>query len=328
MRISRKIKQEREIMTTRQTGSSHYFITVLLGYQFSSVQSLSHVWLFATSWTAAHQASLSINKSQSLLKLMSSESVMPSNYLIPCCPFLLLPSIFPSIRVFSNELVLHIRWPNDWSFSFSISPSKEYSGMISSRRDWFDLLAVQGTLKSLLQHHSSKASILQCSAFFIVQLSHPYMTTGETTGLTRWTFVGRVMPLLFNMLSRLVIDFLQRSKRLLISWPQSLCTVILEPLKIKSLRVSIVSYSICHELMGPDDMILAFWMLSFKPTFSLSSSTFIKRLFSSSSLSRRHRCKDECGTMLVVTPARNGSERACRSQWGRPGKLSQPDERR
>ena len=149
---------------------------------------------------------------------MSIESVMPSNHIILCHPLLLLPSIFPSIRVFSNESVLHIKWPKYWSLSFSISPSNEYSGLISFRMDWLDLLAVQGTLKSLLQHHSSKASILQHSAFFIVQLSHPYMTTGKTIALTRWTFVGKVIVLLFNMLSRLVITFLPRSKRLLISW--------------------------------------------------------------------------------------------------------------
>ena len=174
-----------------------------------------------TPWTAAGQASLSITNSWSLLKLMSIESVMPSNHLILCPPLLLLPSIFSSIRVFSNESLLHIRWPNYWSFSFSISPSNEYSGLISFRMDWLDLLAVQGTLKSLLQHHSSKASILQHSAFFIVQLSHPYMTTGKTIALTRWTFVGKVMSLLFIMLSRLVITFLPRSKCLLISWLQS-----------------------------------------------------------------------------------------------------------
>ena len=153
---------------------------------------------------------------------------MPSNHLILCRPLLLLPPIFPSIRVFSNESVLHIRWPKDWSFSCSISPSNEHSGRISFRMDWFDLLAVQGTLKSLLQHHSSKASILWCSAFFIVQLSHWYITTGKTIALTRQTFVGKVMSLLFNMLSRLVITFLPKSKRLLISWPQSPSSVILE----------------------------------------------------------------------------------------------------
>ena len=166
------------------------------------------------------------------------------------------------------------------SFSFSISPSKEHPGLISFRMDWLDLLAVQGTLKSFLQHHRSKASILQCSDFFIVQLSHPYMTTGKTIALTRWTFVGKVMPLLFNMLSTLAIAFLQRSKRLLISWLQSPSAVILEPKKIKSVTVSIVSPSISHEVMGPGAMILVFWMLNFKPTFSLSSLTFIKRLWS------------------------------------------------
>jgi len=155
--------------------------------------SVSHVWLFATPLTAAYQAPLSFTTSWSLLKLMSIELVIPSNHLILCHPLLLLPSIFPSIRVLSNESVLHIRWPKYWSFSFSISPSKEYSGLISVKMDWLDLLAVQGTLKNLLQHHSSKASILQRSAFFIVQLLHPYMTTGKTIALTRWTFVGKVM---------------------------------------------------------------------------------------------------------------------------------------
>ena len=211
-----------------------------------------------TPWTAALQTSLSITNSQSLLKLMSIESVMPSNHLILCHPLLFLPSIFPSIRVFSNESALHIRWPKYWSFSFSISPSNEYSGLISFRMDWLDLLAVQGTLKSLFQHHSSKASILWCSAFFIAQLSHPYMTTGKTTALTRWTFVGKVMSLLFNMLSRLVIAFLPRTKCLLISWLQSPSAVILEPKKIKPVTVCIVSPSICHEVMGPDAMILVF----------------------------------------------------------------------
>ena len=161
---------------------------------------------------------MSITNSRSLLKLMSIESVMPSNHLIFCCPLLFLPSVFPSIRVFSNELALHIRWSKYWSFSFSISPSNEYSGLISFRIDWFDLLAGQGTLKSLLQHHRSKASILRHSAFFMVQLSHPYMTTGKTIDLTRRTIVGKVMSLIFNMLSRLVIAFLPRSKCLLISW--------------------------------------------------------------------------------------------------------------
>ena len=180
---------------------------------------------------------------------MSIESVMPSNHLILCHP-LLLSSIFPSIRVFSNESALCIRWPKYWSFSFNISPSNEHSGMISFRMDWMDLLAVQGTLKSLLQHHSSKASILQSSAFFTVQLSHPYMTTGKTTALTRQTFVGKVMSLLLNMLSSLVITFLPRSKSLLTSWLQSPSAVILEPPKIKSDTVSTVSPSISHEVMG------------------------------------------------------------------------------
>ena len=270
---------------------------------------------------------------------------MPSNHLILCHPLLLLPSIFPSIRIFWNESALRIRWPKYWSFSFNINPSNEHSGLISFRMDCLDLLAVQGTLKNLLQHHSSKASILWLSAFFIIQLSHPYMTTGKAISLTRWTFVGKVMCLLFNMLSRLVIregngtplqysclenpmdggawwtaiygvtqsqtrltrlsssssmlvitflprskwscsvDLLPKSKRLLISWLQSPSAVILEPRKIKSATVSTVSPSICHEVMGQDTMILVFWMLNFKPTFLLSSFTFIKRLFRSSSLS-------------------------------------------
>uniref|UniRef100_A0AC11CY67 Uncharacterized protein n=1 Tax=Ovis aries TaxID=9940 RepID=A0AC11CY67_SHEEP len=181
---------------------------------------------------------------------MSIESVMPSSHLILCRPLLLLPPIPPSIKVFSNESTLHMRWPKYWSFSFSIIPSKEIPGLISFRMDWLDLLAVQGTLKSLLQHHSSKASIHWCSAFFIVQISHPYMTTGKIIALTRQTFVGKVMSLLFNMLSRLVITFLPRSKCLLISWLQSPSAVILEPRKIKSDTVSTVSSSICHEVMG------------------------------------------------------------------------------
>ena len=189
---------------------------------------------------------------------MSVESVMASNHLILCCLFLLLPSIFPSIRVFSNKSVLHIRWPKYWTFNFSISPSSEYSGLFSFRMDCLDLFVVQGTLKSLLQHHRLKTSILRCSAFFIVQLSHPYVITGKTIALSRWTFVGKVMSLLFNMLSRLVITFLPRSKYLLISCLQSPSAVILEPPKIKSVTVSIVSPSICHEVMGPDAMILVF----------------------------------------------------------------------
>ena len=179
---------------------------------------------------------------------------MPSNHLILCLP-LLLSSIFPSIRVFSNESVLHIRWPKYWSFSFSISLSSEYSGLISFRIDWFDLLAVQGTLKSL-QQHSSKASVLQHSTFFMVQLLHPYLTTGKTRALTRWTFVGKVMSLFFNMLSRFVIGFLPRSRHLLISWLQSLSKVILETKKIKSVTASTFSPSICYEVMWLDAMIL------------------------------------------------------------------------
>ena len=245
----------------------------------SSVQLLSFVQLFVTPWTAACRASLSITNSQSLLRLMSIELVMPSNHLILCSYLLLLPSIFPNIRVFLNESALRIRRPKYWSFSFSISPSNEYSGLISLRMDWFDLLAV------LLQYHSSEASILWRSAFFIVQLSHPYMTTGKTIALTRQTFVGKVMSLLFCMLFRFVITFLSRSTRLLISWLQSPSAVIWEPEKIKTVTVSTVSPSVCHEVMGLDAMILVFWMLSFKPVFSLSSFTFIKRLFNSSSLS-------------------------------------------
>ena len=183
---------------------------------------------------------------------------MPSSHLILCHPLLLLLPIPPSIRVFSNESTFCMRWPKYWSFSFSISPSNEHPGLISFRMHWLDLLAVQGTLKSLLQHHSSKASILQQSAFFTVQLSHPYMTTGKTIVLTRQTFVGKVMSLLLNMLSRLVITFLPRSKRLLILWLQSPSAVILEPKKVKSDTVSTVSPSISHEVMGPDAMIFVF----------------------------------------------------------------------
>ena len=200
---------------------------------FSSVQSLSCVRLFATPWTAVCQASLSITNSRSSPKLMCIELVMPSSHLILCRPLLLLPPIPPSIRVFSNESTLHMRWPKYWSFSFSISASSEHPGLISFRMDWLDLLAVQRTLKSLLQHYSSKASILRRSAFFTVQHSHPYMTTGKTIVLTRWTFVGKVISLLLNMLSRLVITFLPRSKCLLISWLQSPSAVILEPTKNK-----------------------------------------------------------------------------------------------
>ena len=194
--------------------------------------------------------------SQSLLRLMSTESVMPSNHLILCHHLLLWPSIFPSFRVFSIKSSLCIRWPEYWSFG--ISPSNEYSGLISFRLDWFDLLAVQGTLKSLLLKHNLKASVFWCLAFFMAYLSHLSMTIRKTIALTLQTFVGKMMSLLFNMLFRLVIAFLPRSRRLLISWLQSPSAVILEPRKIKSVTVSIVSPSICHKVMGPDAMILVF----------------------------------------------------------------------
>ena len=197
-------------------------------------------------WSVARHASLSITNSRSLLKLIFVESVMPSNHLILCCSLLLPPSIFPSTRTFSNESALWVRWPKHWSFSFNISPSSEYSGLISLRMDWFDFLTVQGTLKSLLQYHSSKASILRHSAFFTVQLSYPYMTTGQSIALTRQALIDKVMFLLFHMLSRLVITFLPRSKHLIISWLHSPSVVILEPRKIKSATVSNVSPSICH----------------------------------------------------------------------------------
>ena len=196
---------------------------------------------------AALQASLSMS-SWSLLKLMPIELVMPANHLILCRPLLLLPSIIPSVRVFSNESVVYITWPKYWCFRFNTSPSSEYSGLISFRMDWLDLLAIQGTLKSLLQYHSSKASILQCSALFIVQLSHPYTTVGKTIHLTSQTFVAKVISMLFNMLSRLVIAFLPRSKHLLILWLQSPYAVILKPPKIKSLTVSIVSHLFAMKL--------------------------------------------------------------------------------
>ena len=208
---------------------------------------------------------------------MTIESVMPSSHVILCCPLLLLPTIPPCIRVFSNESALRMRWPKYWSFSFSISPSNEHPGLISLRMDWLDLLEVQGTLKSLLQHHSSKASIFRRSVFFTVQLSHPYMTTGKTIALSRWTFVGKVMSLLFNMLSGLVITFLPRSKCLLISWLQLPPAVIMEPPKIKSDTVSTVSPSISHEVMGPDAMILVFSMFRFKPTFFYSPFSLASR---------------------------------------------------
>ena len=231
--------------------SVYIYICVFL-FLFSSVQLLSCIWLFATPWTKACQVSLSIT--QSSPKLTPTKLVMPSNHLIFCHPLLLLPSIFPSIRVFSNESALRIRWPKYWSFSFSISSSSEHLRLISFRMDWLDFLAVQGTLKSLLQHHSSKASILQCLAFFTAQLSHPYMAIGKIIALTKRTFVGKVMSLLFNMLSRLVITFSPRSKHLLISWLQSPSEVILEPRKMSATVSSFRIYlswsdgTGCHDL--------------------------------------------------------------------------------
>ena len=244
------------------------------------VQSRSHVWLFATPWTAAHQASLSLTISWSWLKFIFVASVMPSNHIILWCPLLLLPSVFPSIRDFSDESSVCIRWPKYCSFSFCISPSSEYSGLISLKIDGFGHLAIQGNFRSLLQHHSSKASVLWHPASFIVQLSQPNVTTGKTIALTIQTFVGRVMSLLFNnTLSRFVIVFPPKSNSLLISWLQSLSAVILEPKKRKSVTTSTFSLSICYAVMGPGAMILVF--LLFKPALSLFSFTLIKRLFSS-----------------------------------------------
>ena len=209
----------KNMLTIRQLDSSPILV------YFSSVQSLSHVRLFANPWTAAHQASLPITNSQSLLKLMSTESVMPFNHLILCSPFSSCPQSFPASGSF--PVSQFFTWGGQ-SIGVSALASNEYSGLISFRMDWFDLLAIQGTLKSLLQHQSSKGSVLRCSTFFMVQLSHPYMTTGKNIALTRWTFVGKMMSLLLNMLSSLVITFLPRSKRLLISWLQSPSAVILE----------------------------------------------------------------------------------------------------
>ena len=223
-KILRKIFHQRRV--SKDSGKLSY--EKMLNTICHAVRSLNCVQLFKTPWTAVCQASLFIANSWQLLKLMSIELVMPSNHLILCHPLLLMPSVFPSIRVFSKESALPIRWPKYWSLSLNISPSNEHPELISFRMDWLDFLAVQGTLKNLLQHHSSKASILQHSAFFIVQHSHPFMTTEETLALTRWTFVGKVMSLLFNMPSRLVITSLPRSKHLLISWLQSPSAVILE----------------------------------------------------------------------------------------------------
>ena len=244
--------------------------------QLSSISVISNNFQPYGTW----EAPLSITNFWSLLKVMSIKLVRLFNHLILCHPLLLPPSIFPNTRVFPNESVLCIRWTEYWSFSFSISPSNDYSGLILFSINNFDLFVAQGTLKSLLQHHSSKALIFQCSAFFIVQLSHPYMTTGKTIALTRWTFVSKLMSLLFNMLSRFVRAFLPRNKCLLVSWLQTPSAVILGTKEMKSLSVYIVFPPICHDVMGLDAMISVFWMLSFKPAFSLFSSTFIKRHFS------------------------------------------------
>ena len=225
-----------------------------------AVQSPSHVWLFVTPETAAHQASLSLTVSWSLPKFMFTALVMPSSHLILWCPLLLLPSIFPSIRDFSSESSVCIRWPKYWSFSFSISPSSEYSGLISLKIEWFDLLTVQGTFRSLLQHHSLKVSILQHSAFFTVLTI--IVTAGKTIALTMQTCVGRVISLLFNTLSRFVTTFLLRSNHLLISWLQSPSTVILEPKKRKSVTTFTFSPSTCHAVMGLDAKILVFLIFS------------------------------------------------------------------
>ena len=233
---------------------------------------------------------------------MPIESVMPPDHLNLYHPLLLLPSIFPSIRVFSNESALHIRWSKYWSFSFSISPSNVYSGLISFRIEWFYLLAVQVTLKSGLQHRSSKASILSCSAFFMIQLSHSYMTTGKIIALIIWIFVNKGMSLLFNTLYRLVIDFLPKSKCLLILWLQSSSTVILEPKKIKSTTASTFPPTISHEVMGPDATIF-YWILSFKPAFSLSFFSLIKRLFGSSSLSGIRVVSSAYLRLLIFSPS-------------------------
>ena len=254
------------------------------------VQLISHVWLFVNPWTIAHQASLSFSISQTLLKLMSIESVMPSNHLILCHPLLLLPLIFLSIRVFSKESALRIRRPKYWSFSFSISPSNVYSGLISFRIDWFDL-AIQGTLKRLLQHHSSKALILQRNLLYgptFISV-HGYW---ENHRFDCTDLCSKVMFLLLYILSRFVIAFLSRNKRLFISWLQSPSTVILEPKKIKSVTVSTFPPSICHEVMRPDAMILVFWMFSFKPAF-----------YSSLSPSSRHSSSSSLSTIRVVSSA-------------------------
>ena len=257
----------------------------------------------ATPWTAAWQASLSSAISKGLHKFMSLESVILSNHLIFCHLLFLLPSIFPNIRIFSSESVLCNRWPKCWSFRFSISPSNEYSGLIFFKDDYLDLLAVQGILKSLLQHYNLKASIPWYSAFFTVQLSYLHMTTGKTIALTIQTFVSKVMSLCFNMLSRFFIAFLPRNKSLLFSLLQSLSAVILEAKKRKSVTASIFSPSIYHEVMESDAMIFVFWMLSFKSVFPVSSLTLIKRLFSSSSLFAIRMVSFAYLRLLILLPA-------------------------
>ena len=250
--------------------------------QFSSVAQLYPTLCDPMIWSTPE--TLPFINSWSLLKLTSIKSVMPSNHLILCCP-LLLPSIFPSITIFSNESVLHIRWPKYWSFNFSISPSNEYSVLISFRTDWLDPVQSKGLSRVFSNITVQKHQFFGAQLSLWSQLSHPYMTPGKTIALARWAFVGKVMALLFNMLSELVIAFLLMSKCLLISWLQSPFAVILESKKIKSLTVSIVFPHVCYEVTGPDAMILFFRTLSFKPAFSLSSFIFLKQLFSSSSLS-------------------------------------------
>ena len=275
----------------------------MLSLTVNSVQSLSRILLricismyHSTPGLPVHHQLLECTQTH---VCRVSDAIQPSYPLSSPPP----PPILPKIRVFSNESVLCMRWPKYWSFSLSISPSNECPGLSSFRMNWLDLLAVQGTVKSLFQHHSSKATILWCPAFFTIQLSHPHMTTRKTIALTRQTFVGKVMSLLLNMLSGLVITFLPRSKRLFISWLQSPFAVILEPQRIKSDTVSTVCPSISHEVMGPDAMIFVFWMLSFKPTFSLSSFTFIKKLFSSSSLSAIRVVPSVYLRLLIFLPA-------------------------
>ena len=242
------------------------YLPVISKVQLTVDQSLNFVQLFVTPWTATMPGFPVLHHLPELAQTHIHWVSNAIQHLVLCHPLLFLPSIFPNIRFFSNESALCNRWPKYWSFSFSISPPNELSGLISFKIDWFDVLKVQGTLKSLLQHHVWKASVLQHSTF-MVQISHPYVTTGKTIVLTKQTFVGKVMSLLFNMLSKLVIAFIPRSKCLFISWLQSLSAVVLEPKKLKSITLSIVSPSICNEVIGLDAMTLVFWRLSFKPVF-------------------------------------------------------------